>query len=301
MLFGFVALMKTLTLKGMTRERIEVRAMADHASLRDSAAYVLAEVRQGDGSVLRNGIRCAASAPCFWVSPLSEIWSFTGSDTWKLHVLVIDGRVLETVCPGMPGDRALEVWRRLASGTHVWTDPELCEKLHALSEAWEVLRGREDGDIAALSLLWQMTALLQAPATEDLALRAPLPPRRLIAAVQYMQDNFSTKVLLADLARTANMSVSNFSAVFHRMYGMPPMEYLLQLRLQHATYLLRHTDEKIITVSEECGFFSNSNFVRAFTLAFGVSPSEYRKKCRVAADASREKGEESVRGRLQAE
>lgn len=75
------------------------------------------------------------------------------------------------------------------------------------------------------------------------------------------------------------MSVPNFSSVFRETYGIPPMEYLARIRLQNAADLLQNTDKKIIDIAEECGFFSISNFIKAFNNGMGMSPSRYRKEC----------------------
>ena len=164
----------------------------------------------------------------------------------------------------------------------VWTSAFTgYEELVTLRNLMKSISESEESEFLAVSYIWQMTAILRrlmVPVSRA-TLRAR-PPRRLLGTLRYMQDNYSSKITLTELAKTASMSVSNFSAVFRRTFGMAPLDYLLQLRLRHAAYLLQHTEEKIITIAEECGFFSNSNFIKAFTRMAGQTPSEYRKSAR---------------------
>lgn len=266
-------------------ERFCIAPYLPDGALRGGSVFALVEVENGGGTVFRNGVSAEVAAPCCWVAAPNEIYAFHGSDEWQLRVVVMDGRVLENIYVDLPGDAALSLWRQIVGAGHMFSSA--CEEfaeLHRLQDELTALLPTQEGAFLAISCLWQLTATLyRAVGREEKLLngsvRVSQPPRRLLGTLRFMQENYATKIALADLAKTANMSVSNFSAVFRRAFGMPPMEYLLQIRLRHATYLLHHTDEKIITVAEECGFFSNSNFIKAFTRATGMTPSEYRKHC----------------------
>ncbi|WP_424767005.1 AraC family transcriptional regulator [Paenibacillus sp. sgz302251] len=81
---------------------------------------------------------------------------------------------------------------------------------------------------------------------------------------------------LKELADAAHLSPSRFSALFVQVVGTSPMDYLIQLRLSQAVYLLESSDKKIIEVAEECGFRNLSNFNRLFKQHIGKLPSELR-------------------------
>lgn len=81
---------------------------------------------------------------------------------------------------------------------------------------------------------------------------------------------------LAELADAAHLSPSRFSSLFVQVVGTSPMDYLIQLRLAQAAYLLESTDMKIIEVAAECGFRNLSNFNRLFKQHIGRLPSELR-------------------------
>jgi AraC family transcriptional regulator len=100
----------------------------------------------------------------------------------------------------------------------------------------------------------------------------------LAPVINYIFKHYDKKITLADLAKMINMSVPNFSSVFRETMGVSPMEYLTRIRLQNAADLLQNSDKKIIDIAEECGFFSISNFIKAFHNGMNMSPSQYRKE-----------------------
>lgn len=55
-------------------------------------------------------------------------------------------------------------------------------------------------------------------------------------------------------------------------------EYIADLRTSYAATLLTTTEEPLDKIGTMCGFRSKSTYYRAFALAYGCTPSEYRKK-----------------------
>ncbi|MFF2093282.1 helix-turn-helix domain-containing protein [Paenibacillus sp. NPDC058174] len=91
-----------------------------------------------------------------------------------------------------------------------------------------------------------------------------------------VEDHIGHPWTLKELAETAHLSPSRFSALFVQTVGTSPMDYLIQLRLSHAVALLETTDAKIIEIAAECGFRNLSNFNRLFKQHIGKLPSELR-------------------------
>lgn len=174
----------------------------------------------------------------------------------------------------------------LARGCELITEKDACygEVMATVDTIWRAAEaGETSSPIMAVAMLWQLAAQLKRE-TERRgdtlgSIRETRNKERLAPAVNYTYQHYDQKITLADLAREANMSVPNFSSVFRETYGIPPMEYLARIRLQNAADLLQNTDKKIIDIAEECGFFSISNFIKAFNNGMGMSPSRYRKEC----------------------
>ena len=65
--------------------------------------------------------------------------------------------------------------------------------------------------------------------------------------------------------------------------GLSPAEYRQKLRLERASWLLRHTDLDVTEVALECGFQDGASFARALRRGTGVSPSAFRRAADTAA------------------
>jgi len=97
-------------------------------------------------------------------------------------------------------------------------------------------------------------------------------------SMDYMISRLSEPITLGELAKVANMSETYYSAVFSRLNGVSPWDYLTAKRVEKAANLLR--SEKGLTMLEiamQCGFNNTANFNRAFKKYQNRTPSSYRK------------------------
>jgi AraC-like DNA-binding protein len=95
-----------------------------------------------------------------------------------------------------------------------------------------------------------------------------------------MESQLSYPWTLKELAGLIHLSPSRFSALFNDMVGTSPMNYLVQLRLEHAVELLEQGEHSILFIAEASGFRNLSNFNRLFLQHMGVSPSGHIKRIR---------------------
>ncbi len=102
-------------------------------------------------------------------------------------------------------------------------------------------------------------------------------PDWLLDAIGYLNEHFTSDILLKDVIADYHVSKTVFIRKFKQYTCMLPMEYLIQLRLEHARSLLEKTDKKISAIALESGFPSASNFTARFKTWTGLSPSEYKK------------------------
>ena len=80
-----------------------------------------------------------------------------------------------------------------------------------------------------------------------------------------------------ELAQRAHLARSTFAARFRELVGVPPLEYLLRLRMHHAVGLLRR-DASVTEVAGRVGYASHSSFSHAFTRVMGAPPGRFRSK-----------------------
>ncbi len=102
--------------------------------------------------------------------------------------------------------------------------------------------------------------------------------RRLAPALVLAQQRFAEKLYIEDLAQPTGWSVSRFSHVFVQTMGVTPLQYIQQLRLQHAKGLLREPGMGIKQIAARCGFDNAFHFSTAFRSHQGLTPSAYRAK-----------------------
>lgn len=92
----------------------------------------------------------------------------------------------------------------------------------------------------------------------------------------YIAEHFSEDIRVEDLAARASMSLYHFIRVFKRETGFTPHEYLLNVRMATAKYLLKNSRLTVKAICYAVGYSSESVFCGAFKRAAGVTPAQYR-------------------------
>lgn len=95
-------------------------------------------------------------------------------------------------------------------------------------------------------------------------------------AVDYMVTNFARPLCIKELAGIANISESNFYAVFKKQFGVSPISYLNHYRLSLAAERIIETNERISEICERIGIKDSLYFSKLFKKTYGVTPREYR-------------------------
>lgn len=99
----------------------------------------------------------------------------------------------------------------------------------------------------------------------------------ILEVLEYIKQNYNTKLYLEDVSRRAMMSPSYFSYVFKCIVGKTFTEYVKFLRIERSKELLKNDEKTICGISLEVGFSDTSAFDRAFKKEMGMSPIQYRK------------------------
>jgi AraC family transcriptional regulator len=101
--------------------------------------------------------------------------------------------------------------------------------------------------------------------------------KRLCIAKDMLHSSFMEKPDLEKLSTTACLSVPQLIRQFKSVFKTTPYQYLIQIRLEHASALLKNSDKPVQVISWECGFENVSAFCRAFKSVYGVQPLGFRK------------------------
>lgn len=93
-----------------------------------------------------------------------------------------------------------------------------------------------------------------------------------------MQLNYAEKKKISAYAELCNMSLYGFIHTFTEKFGISPYQYLLNIRISKASFLLSQTDISISEISHSVGYEDQFYFSRLFKKHTGKSPTQFRKK-----------------------
>ncbi|MCM1113904.1 MAG: AraC family transcriptional regulator [Clostridium sp.] len=99
----------------------------------------------------------------------------------------------------------------------------------------------------------------------------------LVKIVNYIQNNFKSKLSLRQTAFELGYSYNYLSSFFKTNFGCGFSEYVNKFRHTEAVRLLRQTDMPITEIAFESGFASIRNFNDAFKREYGISSAAFRK------------------------
>ncbi|VBB44722.1 conserved hypothetical protein [uncultured Paludibacter sp.] len=104
--------------------------------------------------------------------------------------------------------------------------------------------------------------------------------RRILKIYDYVNTHYKEAMRLEDLANEVGMSPVSFSRFFKLRVNKTISDYIIDIRLGHASRLLVDTTNSIAEICYECGFNNLSNFNRIFKKKKDCSPKEFRENYR---------------------
>ncbi|MEM0913829.1 MAG: AraC family transcriptional regulator [Planctomycetota bacterium] len=146
-----------------------------------------------------------------------------------------------------------------------------------------LLRWSADGDAE----LTRMTLrhLLSSFVLGELSTRQPPRPKLpapVHAALAFVETRFkndpTAAIPLRDMSQAAHVTAGHLCRLFKSSTGHTPAETVRLMRLDDAAAMLARSNEPIQAVAEAAGFASPFHFSRRFHDAFGMSPTEYRRR-----------------------
>lgn len=105
------------------------------------------------------------------------------------------------------------------------------------------------------------------------------PQKLLVEKVRSeMLSNYNKAWTLATLAAASGYTPSYFCTLYQKMYGITPIDELLQYRIIIAKEELIKRELSVTEISRKCGFSSIHHFSRYFKKYVGVSPAVFSQK-----------------------
>jgi len=95
--------------------------------------------------------------------------------------------------------------------------------------------------------------------------------------ITYMEKNYYKSFTLNSLAKIAHMSKSTLNRNFLTATGMPPVKYLIKIRILEAANILRNNLKNVTETAFAVGFNDSNYFTKQFHNIMGISPKKYQK------------------------
>lgn len=93
-------------------------------------------------------------------------------------------------------------------------------------------------------------------------------------SIKYIQDNFRQPISVSQLAYDVNMSETNFCNSFKKVMGITPKEYITNLKLTQAKYMLKN--QNVTEVAFDLGYDNISHFIALFKNKYGITPKQFK-------------------------
>ena len=155
---------------------------------------------------------------------------------------------------------------------HDTDDPTYAELIreHNTVEKWAILAG-PTGHAEQMAGLYRLILILCRQMQRSDGFHALLP------AIRHLEGNFADPTLSNQiLSEKSHLSEAHFRKLFKEKYGVPPMQYLGQLRINQAKNLLHESDIPVGEIAKRCGFSNVFSFCRSFRKHTGRTPTAYR-------------------------
>ncbi len=104
--------------------------------------------------------------------------------------------------------------------------------------------------------------------------------RELLPVIRHIDKHYTEPISMQAMAELAGLSATHFNARFREVLRMPPSQFLLSRRVEHARRLLTETSKELGEIAIDSGFYDQSHFTKRFRRVTGITPKEYRKRFR---------------------
>lgn len=96
-------------------------------------------------------------------------------------------------------------------------------------------------------------------------------------AVDYIRDNYASKMLVSDIAQRLNISSRYLSKIFREQMNMTVLEYINTYRINQSIRLMQDTKLSLTEIADRIGLKDSQHFSHLFYNTIGMTPYKYRK------------------------
>jgi AraC-like DNA-binding protein len=123
-----------------------------------------------------------------------------------------------------------------------------------------------------------MLARWRRPETEQLSTNTGNHSIAIAEILGMIESDLSKDWTIKNLSARCFLSPRRFCELFRQQTGDSPAHYLARLRLEKAQFLIESGNASLSQIARECGFADGAHLSRAFSRAFGIAPSKWKKR-----------------------
>jgi AraC-like DNA-binding protein len=170
-------------------------------------------------------------------------------------------------------------WDQLFPSHVLIRQAEWAEDLKAEMESYlaEMSRFREDS-VRALHARVDLITLYFQRELERNHPRTSIQHRALESVWSEVKCRLDYHWEIEELAEMAHMSRSSLYRMVKKQTGLPPLQVVHSMRMEHASTLLLYSDYTLSNIAEAVGYEDQFSFSSAFKRYTGKSPSEFKKQ-----------------------
>ena len=94
----------------------------------------------------------------------------------------------------------------------------------------------------------------------------------------FIEDNIYKITSLSDICEEFHYSKNYVIRIFKREFGLSPFQYINNVKIERAMYLIETTSRPVGDIATECGYSDYPYFYKRFVEKTGASPVEWRKR-----------------------
>ena len=149
----------------------------------------------------------------------------------------------------------------------------LLDEMRAKKDDWHIVF-----KTTAVALLFRINRMLRQARKEQTKALSASQYYELKIAIDYIQENYTQKIAIMDLAKLCHLSENHFRRLFSGAMGTSPLNYINFTRINQACILLNNSNQTILDIAHNVGFNSIASFNRNFKEILGLRPKDYRSR-----------------------
>ena len=248
-----------------------LQATKPHISKRTNlSSYLFFVVNSGSGKLEYDGISYDLSeGSCVFIDCRIPYSHSTSDRLWHLSWVHFDGPTASNIYQKYKERGGFPVFKPADFSKY----QESLNDLYNLATTFSDMKDMEIN--AAIS---RLLVLLMKDSWHPEEAHAGTKKTSMLEIKKYLDENFSKKIALDDLAGRYHINKFYLTRAFKEQFGISIMDYLLSVRITEAKYLLRFTRLSADEIGIRCGIGDVYYFSRVFKKVEGIGVREYRKQ-----------------------